>query len=97
MLSPSFQNSMHGGNYADYLYGHQSKGYCSITTSDEKLVQYDGERAVVSTHIVYRMGTNCDAYEYNFDITLVFDESRLPVLTSEGYHCFVSEPVRHLG
>jgi hypothetical protein len=76
MLSPSFQNSMHGGNYADYLYGHQSKGYCSITTSDEKLVQYDGERAVVSTHIVYRMGTNCDAYEYNFDITLVFDESR---------------------
>lgn len=76
MLSPSFQDRMHGGNYADYFNGHQSSGYCSIETSDENLVQYDGERAVVSTHIVYRKGADCDAYEYNFDITLVFDESR---------------------
>ena len=44
MLSPSFQNSMHGGDYADYLNGYQSRGYCSIETSDEKLVRYDGER-----------------------------------------------------
>ena len=63
---------MHANDFQNYVNGYQSK-YCSIETGDVHLLQAEGNQAIVSAQVIYRVEPNCNVSAYDFEITLVFD------------------------
>lgn len=76
ILTLSFKERLHDNNFNDYKAGYEAKNYCRIETSDEKLVQNEGNTAVVSVQVTYYTGANCSIASPNsFEITLIYNEA----------------------
>lgn len=72
-LSPRFQQAMHHGDYNNYVLGYQQMNLCRIVVSNVNLIQQDNSFTVVTAHLTYYTGMQCNASEYNFEMWLVYD------------------------
>lgn len=72
-LSPGFRRDSHNDDYYDYIGGYQQMNLCSIVVSNVNLIRQDSYSAVVSAHLTYHAGSQCNSSEYNFEMWLVYD------------------------
>ncbi len=75
-LSPGFRQVMHNDNFNNYLRGYQEMQLCRIVMSNVNLIHQDLYSAVVSAHLTYYTGAQCNSSEHNFEMWLVYDSSR---------------------
>jgi hypothetical protein len=73
-LSPGFQHVMHHDDYFDYVRGLQEMQICRILVSNPSLVEQGVFSAVVTAHLVFYIGSQCNSSEYNFETRLIYIE-----------------------
>ena len=74
-LSPRFRHTWHNNDYSDYLRGYEQMNLCSILVSNVNLIRQDIYSAVVTAHLTYQTGSQCNSSEYNFEMWLTYDVS----------------------
>ena len=72
-LSPAFRKTMHNDDYSDYVRGLQEMQLCQILASNPTLVKQDGISAVVTAHLIFYTGSQCNSSEYDFETWLVYN------------------------
>ncbi len=75
LLSPTFQQNMHGGSYDSYYQGYQDMQLCDVLLDSTTLIEQQGYSAVVYGHVVYWVRADCTLAEFDFDFHMVYDDA----------------------
>ena len=74
LLSDSFRQHNHGGDFSAYQNGYQEMKLCSVEPSSIKTIVKSGRNARVSSRITYRMGDACDnQVDFVFEFYLIHE------------------------
>ncbi len=74
LLSDSFRQHNHGGDFSAYQNGYQGMRLCSVEPSRIKTIAESGRNARVSSRIAYRMGDACDnQMDFDFEFYLIHE------------------------
>lgn len=74
-LSHGFRQARHNNDYNDYVRGYQEMNLCRIVISNINLIRQDSYSAVVTAHLTYQTGPQCNSSEYDFEMWLVYDSA----------------------
>jgi hypothetical protein len=72
-LSLGFRQAWHNNDYTDYLNGYLRMNLCRIVVGSVNLLRQDNYSAVVTAHLTYYAGSQCNSSEYNFEMWLIYD------------------------
>ena len=67
---------MHNDDYYDYVRGYQKMNLCRIMVSNPTIAQQENHFAVVTAHLTYYAGNQCNSSEYDFEMWLLYDDVR---------------------
>lgn len=84
-LSPRFQQAMHRGDYSDYERGYLQINLCRIVVGNVNALRQDSYLAVVTAHLTYYTGSQCNSSEYDFEMWLVYEGASNSWLFDKNY------------